>query len=75
MVGMLINGTDIANQSRYSFLLSLCWASTLSPYNQSQSFRVGVKSYLFSWWDRLDYGEFFTLALGVQPYLEAMENF
>ena len=66
--------TSLINLGTLSFL-SLCWASTLSPYNQSQSFRVGVKSYLFSWWDRLDYGEFFTLALGVQPYLEAMENF
>ena len=64
----------LINLGTLSFL-SPCWASSLSPLIRVGSFRVGAKSYLFSWWDRLDYGEFSTLVLGVQPYQEAVDNF
>lgn len=49
--------------------LSLCWALSLSLI-----IRIGTKSYLFSWWDRLNYGNF-PLYLGVQPYQEAVDVF
>lgn len=60
MAVMLMDGIDIANQPRYSFLPE----SVLGFGVFLLIIRVGTKSYLFSWWDRLDYGEFSTLALG-----------
>ena len=75
MADKLMDGTDITiNLGTLSFL-NLCWASSLSLHTQSQSLRCRVKSSVLSRWDRLDHAEFFTLALGAQPYHKAVENF